>query len=338
MNILYHLTAPPPIISGTDATFQEMDTLQKKFGGQVLNAYPLSRPSAIFPRFLYGLHQIQTYKKMDRIYDLHHIYNSNFFYFPFLWLFKKPTIYSIVTSLSTQKPSRLVKSAELINTLVINNERDEKILRSLKISNYQRIRPGIDISKFFYLSGTSSSHFTLLVGSAPWVKRQFQEKGIDVLLQAACRIPTLRLIFLWRGLWLEELQLRVSNLKLNDRVEIINHRVDVNQILARCHASVVLSQSPALVKAYPHSLLESLAAGKPVLLSRSIPMADDVLANRYGEVVHSLELNQVMLGIERLMKNHDALHKNVIKLDRSNLSNETMLTAYDNLYREMLKK
>ena len=63
---------------------------------------------------------------------------------------------------------------------------------------------------------------------------------------------------------------------LEKQVEILNKRVDVNAVLAGVHGSIALVTNPAIIRSFPHSLMESLAAGKPVIVSRSIPMSDYV--------------------------------------------------------------
>ena len=94
-----------------------------------------------------------------------------------------------------------------------------------------------------------------------------------------------RLVFLWRGVLLPELVARVRRFEVSERVEILRDRVDVSEVLARVHAAVVLAGQPGLVRAYPHSLLEALAAGRPVLVSDGNPMAEYVRATGCGRVV-----------------------------------------------------
>jgi len=50
----------------------------------------------------------------------------------------------------------------------------------------------------------------------------------------------------------------------------------VNKTLVSVHAAITLADREGIIKVYPHSLLDALAAGKPVLVSRAIPMADYV--------------------------------------------------------------
>jgi glycosyltransferase involved in cell wall biosynthesis len=196
------------------------------------------------------------------------------------------------------------------------------------------ILPGIDTARFSY-TAPSSNDFVLLVGSAPWIPQQFKQKGIDALLEAASQMTSLRLILLWRGLLFNELEKRIKKFKMNDRVEIINEKTDVNKVLARAHASVVLAESSELVKAYPHSLLESLAAGKPVLTSQAIPISDYVQEYRCGEVISKINADELRQGIERLREKYHDYQKQAFIIGQRDFSLNSMLKAFEQLYGEI---
>jgi glycosyltransferase involved in cell wall biosynthesis len=172
----------------------------------------------------------------------------------------------------------------------------------------------------------------LLAGSAPWTREQFRGKGVEALLEAAHRMPRLRLIFLWRGLLQRELEKRIEALRLQDRVEILSDRVDVGAVLARVHAAVVLADWTRLVKAYPHSLLEALACGRPVLVSEQIPMADYVRQTGCGEVVSGLAESALRRAVERLRENYDALSANALRVGRKDFRQDDLLAAYETVY------
>ncbi|MBI2439766.1 MAG: glycosyltransferase, partial [Lentisphaerae bacterium] len=175
----------------------------------------------------------------------------------------------------------------------------------------------------------------LLVGSAPWIRRQFRTKGVDLLLDVAATLP-LRLVFLWRGFLCSELKRRVARRGLTSRVEIINEAADVNQVLAGVHATVVLAETENLVKAYPHSLMESLAAGKPVLLSARIPMADYVVEAQCGEVVAQFTPESLKLAIRRLMDQYGACQTKALARGHADFALAPMLAAYGEVYKEAL--
>jgi len=334
LNPLYLLTSPAPVIPETDAVFQEIKALQSRFDGAIINLYPLRRPGLLFPQVLYGIHQIRQLRTIENSVDLHHVYHSVLYFFPVLRCLKKPVIYSVVSGLQDQKkPSR--QSTDAIHTIVVSNERDAAVLRSWGIRNYKVIRPGIDVTKFNFTACPPHSDFTLMVGSAPWIHRQFKQKGIDMLLQACAKIPKLRLIFLWRGLMIEELHRHIRKFGVSNRVEVMNKRIDVNKVLARSHAAVVLADNSRLVKAYPHSLLESLAAGKPVLVSSCIPMADYVKETRCGAVVLDLNTKSLRQAIDNLMAGYDDYQQAALTAGR-HFSRDTMLAAFEQLYRNVV--
>jgi glycosyltransferase involved in cell wall biosynthesis len=175
-----------------------------------------------------------------------------------------------------------------------------------------------------------------MVGSAPWVRSQFKTKGVNALLEAARQLPRLHLIFLWRGVLSEEMDRRVHRMGLEDRVEVLDTVVDVNEILAGVHASVTLASEPDIVKAYPHSLLESLAAGKPVLVSRAIPMSSYVEEKGCGVVVERLSLRSLIAAVENLVTEYEALSGTTQQLDEQDFSRERMLLSFQRLYERVL--
>ena len=192
-------------------------------------------------------------------------------------------------------------------TIVVSNERDQATLHHWGLENTRLIRPGIDTSRFIPAQPPTGPGFTLLFGSAPWSEPQFRSKGVEALLAAAEARPDLRLVFLWRGLLFEEMQARVAQRGLQARVEVINRQVDVNEVLARAHAAVVLAEDATLVKAFPHSLLESLAAGRPVLVSRALPMADYVERVGCGQVVEVVSSEGVLEALARLEVDYETI-------------------------------
>ena len=333
MNILYHLTSPAPPMPGTDAVFQEIEALRRRFGGECLQLYPLRRPSRIFPKKLYGLHQRHALRRREPSVDLHHLYYATLYPFPWLRALHKPLIYSAVTGVGPQIIRGRADWLKTVHTIVSCNPRDETALRALRPVRYRIIRPGIAVERFTHTPCPLDQELILLVGSAPWIRRQFQTKGIDLLLDVAGSLP-LRLVFLWRGLLLGELKRHIARRGLSRRVEIINEATDVNRVLARVHATVVLAETEKLVKAYPHSLMESLAAGKPVLVSGCIPMADYVAEAQCGEVVPRLTSDDLRTAIRGLMDHYGERQAKALARGRTDFALASMLEAYGEVYAE----
>jgi glycosyltransferase involved in cell wall biosynthesis len=335
MNILFHLTSPWPRIPGTDAVLQEMEALRLRYGGEILQLYPWRQPSRIFPKQLYGIHQVCALRRLEKTTALHHFYYATLYPFPWLFRLRRPLVYSVVSGVGSAFGKNCPDWLRRVHTIVTPNPRDEALLKSWPDIRYRLIRPGIDVERFSHTPYALDRELVLLVGSAPWIPRQFREKGIDLLLDMAAQgtIPV-RLVFLWRGWLVNELKRRVTRRFLAPRVEIINEQTDVTRVLARVHATVVLAGSEKLVKAFPHSLMESLAAGKPVLVSSCLPMADYVREVRCGEVVSSLTSEALMETVRRLMDNYSARQKAALARGKADFALEPMLKAYGEIYDE----
>jgi glycosyltransferase involved in cell wall biosynthesis len=335
LKILYLETAPPPAIAGTDAVFQEIAALQSSIGGDRLNLFPLKSPSRFVPKFLYGIHSLNRIDEINRDYDAFHIYNSELKIFPFLRKLQKPIIYSVVAGLGSQAHPPTKQDMQHIHTVVISNERDQDILESWDIKNYRLIRSGIDTARFEKTPAPLLSDLTLLVGSAPWTKGQFVTKGINALIEAAAKINNLKLVFLWRGGHLQLLRDKIAKARVQNSVEIINEKTNVAKLMQRVHATVVLAASSKLVKAYPHSLLESLAAGRPVLISRSIPMSDYVEQKHCGIVVEKNDISNILAAIKTLQADYAEISLQATAGASSTFSQQRLINEYRNLYAQI---
>ena len=108
---------------------------------------------------------------------------------------------------------------------------------------------------------------------------------------------------------------RVKSFGLADRVEIIQETADISGILSHCHAAVVLSATSDQVKSYPNSLMESLAAGRPVLVSRSNPMSYYVEDNGCGKVIEDLCLEELINAILEIIEDYSTFTKAAYWLD-----------------------
>ncbi len=125
----------------------------------------------------------------------------------------------------------------------------------------------------------------------------------------------------------------VQRMGVRDQVTVLNQVVDVNQVLARVHASIVLATTPAIVKAYPHSLIESLAAGKPVLVSRAIPMARYIEKTGCGVVVDGVSPDGILGAVKALAGRYAAFQKATQQAGQD-FSQQCMIASYRRVYEQ----
>lgn len=332
MTVLHHLTAPPPRVAGSDAVFQEVEFLIGSFGGDAVVRYPFETPSRFWPKQFYGLHNLAEARKLEEAADLNHVWFAMLYPFAFLRFLRKPVVYSVVAGLQdTPPPLPLLQNLRLI---VVDNARDKEQLDRWGVRNGRLIPPGIAPSFFRESAPPADGGFTLLAASAPWTRGQIGSKGWAALVEVARRTPDLRLILLLRG-WLSvEITNLVAESGVASRVEVFDGEADVGALLDRSHAAVVLAANRRLVKAWPHSLLEAMAAGRPALVSRAIPMADYVEAQRCGAVAENLDPAEIARAIAALRDNYAFFSANAAAAARRDFDQQRMLASWSEVYTE----
>ena len=335
MSILYHLMIPRPARPQLDAVVQEAEFLRARFGGHIVHLNPARRPGSRYPERLYGVHALPRLRRMEGQVRLHHVFNPRLYCFPYLNWLRLPIVYSITGSLGPRPEFRDLNCLQKLSTVVVSSQRDRLALLDAGLENVRVVRPGIDLSRFSPGPVLPGPGFTLLAGSAPWTRPQFVSKGVDALLDVVQARPDLRLVFLWRNLLIVEMQDRVRRRRLEGRVEVIDRVVDVNQVLARVHAAVVLVDDPTLVKGFPHSLLEALAAGRPVLVSKALSMAEYVSETGCGQVVQQVSAEGVLEALSRLEDRYEAFREAALRVGKRDFSRESMLEAYGRVYAEV---
>jgi glycosyltransferase involved in cell wall biosynthesis len=93
------------------------------------------------------------------------------------------------------------------------------------------------------------------------VARLDDQKGHPTLLEAAAHLPDLRFVLAGAGNRRAALEAQAADLGIGDRVLFLGHRQDIPDLLASCDLFVL----PSLYEGLPLSILEAMAAGKPVI-------------------------------------------------------------------------
>jgi glycosyltransferase involved in cell wall biosynthesis len=330
LRVLYISPSPPPRVRGTDGLFSEIGYLREFFGGEMVSLSPARSLPPLIPVSLYGIHLIPTMKRYDKKVDVFHIFYPYLVDFRILHHLSKPIVYTIATGMDA-------KRAGPSCALVVSSIQEADILRSQGFRNVHVVRPGIDHSQIQITPPSKLDHeFVLLAGSAPWTRRQFETKGFDLLLKVLTQLPQMRLICLWRGTLYREWSDRVQSFGLADRVEIIQEKADISGVLSRCHAAIALSETAGQIKSYPNSLMEALAAGRPVLVSRSIPMSYYVEDNGCGKVIEDLCLEELINAIGEIVDDYSNFTRAASQVGRD-LSVTKMIDDYQRLYQSVMK-
>ena len=93
--------------------------------------------------------------------------------------------------------------------------------------------------------------------------RLAEQKGLCYLLKAAALVPEAIFVLAGEGPERANLEAQAGELGLNERVLFVGYRQDVPDLLASCDLFVL----PSLFEGLPLSILEAMAANKPVVAS-----------------------------------------------------------------------
>ncbi|MCB0116434.1 MAG: glycosyltransferase, partial [Caldilineaceae bacterium] len=222
--------------------------------------------------------------------------------------------------------------------LTVLDEGSARRLRGWGVRNVHLVKPGVDVTKFQHtpppVNGPDGP-IRLLMASAPWTLPQFESKGVDALLAAVQQRPNLHLTLLWRGVLTDEIHRRIAAADVQDRVTLHDGLVDVDSVLATVHAAVVMATTANIVKAYPHSLLDALAAGKPVLVSRVIPMSNYVEEHGCGQVVDAVTPASLLAAMDRLLNDYESAVATARAIGRRDFSEGAMIESYRTVYNQL---
>ena len=340
MKVLFLSSAPPPRIPGTDAVFQEMATLTGAFNGEIIHLHPFADPARRFPMAAMGLTRLPQILKLAATCDVVHVFNPTLYAFPFLRLVSRPVVYTISASLRPEKALDNTRFAKTLSAIVVSNTRDHENLSQRGMTNVFKVMPGHDLSKFAKLrnrparqSPRGESHrLRLLSASAPWTLSQFETKGINALLEAVSISDRLEATLVMRGSFQEIAGKKAEALGVADRVSILDGTQDIAAAMAESDCAVLAASTPEVVKAWPHSLLEALAAGQPVITSHQIPIADFVAETGCGIAVDTVSGEAIARAAETIASDLATYRAATEQFRWEEFSPGAMIEAYQAIY------
>lgn len=333
---------------GWEATSKEIELLVRSFGGSLhdLHLEGLSRfrfqknflsyHFAYYP-FVFPFLYFSSRKKIIHLY-------TSFRDTPYLRLFPKENM--LITSPnfhSREQLKKVLSSLKKARRLIVQSPLQEKELLALGIApeKISLVYPPVDLEQFSYHKPEEST-FTLLNASCPGKAKNLEKRGIFFLLEneSVLRETGTLIKFLWRDGFAdflkcaEEMSLVTS---LNSSVFTFEQKISfaMQDEYAKVHATLIpyLRLDPFL-KLIPLSAVESLAAGKPVLVSSQTGIAEIIRTEKCG-VVFEPSREGLRKGIEELKKNYLRYQKNCRKTAEKYFSPKEFLKKHQEIYNSL---
>lgn len=217
-----------------------------------------------------------------------------------------------------------------MRAIVVQGERDREVLRQIGIraEKVRMIRPGIPVEPYRQAQGP----FTILFASSPLNAADFLSRGIYLITAVAALMPEVRFLLIWRTRHLAKLE-RIVEAAAVGNVRIVSGVIeDMAAVYAGIHAAVLPGLEHRSFIPCPRSGLESLAHGKPVLLSHLVSIAPDVAREEAG-VAFEPTIEGLKAAILQLQRDYPAYQANTQRYIAENFSPVTHLERYRLLYR-----
>ena len=180
---------------------------------------------------------------------------------------------------------------------------------------------------------SDSAPLTLFVG------RLDPQKAPLVLLEAFARLhdrhPDWQLLFVGEGVLRSSMTEWIANHGLERGIRIVGWRPNVPQILKAADVLVL----PSLWEGMPNIVLEAMASGLPVVVSR-VEGTDELIRDREsGLLVAPGSVAELELAIEAVLTDRDFSSRLAREAQQTALISftfESMVTAYEQLYSRLM--
>lgn len=269
---------------------------------------------------------------LQKKFDINHVYHNlnNLYYINNLK--KRPLVLTGAAGGELLE----VEKYKYINMIVVESEFDRKrlIREGIEEEKVCVVYPGLDLEEFSYKE--PKADFTILFASSPFAKEYFSGRGVYLLLSAAERCRDVQFILKWRR-WVGNLRL-IENF-VQDKVNVlIDDRIvpNINSLLNEAHAVIAPFTTYLMNKPCPHSIIESLAAGKPVLVSTKVGITDIIRKGKCG-VVFEPKTDALIEAIKELKNNYSRYQRNARICAEKYFSKDKFIKNYERIYSKIMK-
>jgi glycosyltransferase involved in cell wall biosynthesis len=278
--------------------------------------YPLARPILRF---------------LESRFDVTHIYTSLGDWHFLSALGSRPIVLTLTQHGEPGKAELLQKTARVI----AETERLAESARRHGVPHEKVsvIHPGVDLD-LFAASPPPARPWKCLFASSPENRSEIATKGVNLLLDVAALIPDVEFTILWRPFGPQaDLALEDVKAQAPSNVKIIKQRVpNMHAYLQQFH--FVVAPFRSVGKPCPNSILESLAVGRPVLISDFVDIGDLVEETGSG-VSFACTPQSFADAVNRVCAHYDAYQHNARPCAERHFDFRHTLQQYSQVYESL---
>ena len=265
--------------------------------------------------------------------DLHHIYGGISEWFFLRALGRRPVVITAATA-DSPLPAEMYQHVRAI--VVHSRESMQDLERAGMDGGRMRlIYPGIDLERFHPVPRSPGSRFRILFATAPNAQEHIAKKGVGLLLDAASRLPDVEFVLLWRP-WGDSLP-HAREMVAERALPTVRLACELVSDMRDIYRGVDATVAPFMeaLKFCPTSLVESLACGRPVLVSSRVGLGGMVQEAGCGEVFEPTAA-ELCEAIERMRRQYDAYARQARVAAERHFDLRNCVREHEDLYEEVL--
>lgn len=198
------------------------------------------------------------------------------------------------------------------------------------------ILPPVDLGRF-HPAPRPAHPFTVLFASSPDKASWLDARGVPQILEAAERRPAMRFRLLWRpwgdagprvAAWIKERGL--TNVQLET-----GKWSDMGAQYRAAHACIAPFTDASRAKPAPNSVIESLACGRPVVVTPTVGLADLIQEHNAG-LVCAPDGEQLAIQLDQIQADWDSYSCRARELAERKFGMGRFVRSYRQLYEEMM--
>ncbi len=323
-----------------EAIAWEVQTLRQRFPRSVVWGVSQShfirlshrRGYAVHPRFHLPFRLATRFAQ--RAFDLNHIFGSAADWYHLVAAHKHPIVLTVAAESGNADREMLAK----VDRFAVEWPKAAEHLQALGVdaSRIELVFPPVDLQRFRPVARTNSPTHVLFA-SSPELVDWLDARGVPLLLDVAQQMPEISFRLLWRpwgsahAVVKEEITRRgLRNVTLDMR------RVDdMSAEYAQADITIAPFTDETRCKPCPNSLVESLAAGVPVVLTDIVGIADLVRESDCGAVAPP-NVDGLCAAIDNVRSRHPQLAHNARVAAEQHFSLERFLQSYTQIYNSAL--
>lgn len=320
-----------------EAIAGEVATLRRAFPGSVTWGIAARQWMRLSPQTGFGVHPRLHWLfrgatwAAQQWYDVQHLFGGLGDWFHLRAVAKRPVVMTVAAEGAAcdrrllDKVDRFVVewpgAAEKLLELGFGQDRVRTILPPVELERFQA-------------TPLPTGPFTVCFASSPDRADWLEARGVDLLLDAATRCPNYRFLLVWRpwGNSLPRVRQWVADRGLMN-VEIkVGKFDDMSQFYRQSHVTVAPFVDLSRCKPMPNSVAESLACGRPVVVTKGVGIAP--ILNVAGMVTEPT-VNSLVAALECVEGSLSSYSSAARLLAEDRFSAERFVASYGQLYQEL---